>query len=450
MHSKTTLASASVSGLFGKYTHRFTFDDNEPFVILHGENGVGKTKFLEIINAASHMRTFEIARLPFESASLVYSDNSTLKVQVHSEHNEPGETELPRNHVTYSLSTSDTKPVVYEAIETEAMARIRQYTRFKQLSDEWWEDRTTGEHWLLDEIFENFEPASPADAYVKDENYKRIKDFTKARPTVFIETHRLQPATLHNPRAYSLRLSRQNNLPQPRITERSEQIRERLNKAQREHSEIAQNRDRTFPSRVLEAATQEGEVNEENIRERYREQNSIRDRLANFLSSPISGQIPLRDSNLQKWELTLLDLYLKDSRDKLRPLEDILIRLELLEKIINKRLSNKTLRISYEHGLQVTEKDSEKPIDLEMLSSGEQHEIILMTDLLLNVSPGTVVLIDEPEISLHIAWQMEFINDVRNIAETVGFQFVVATHSPQLIDRWWENTVALTIPEATS
>ena len=94
-------------------------------------------------------------------------------------------------------------------------------------------------------------------------------------------------------------------------------------------------------------------------------------------------------------------------------------------------------------GLSVQHSQSGRPITLDSLSSGEQHEIILMIDLLFNVPPGAVVLIDEPEISLHVAWQIAFIPDVERIAELAGFRFVVATHSPQIINDRWERAIRL-------
>ena len=79
----------------------------------------------------------------------------------------------------------------------------------------------------------------------------------------------------------------------------------------------------------------------------------------------------------------------------------------------------------------------------ENLSSGEQHELVLLYDLLFNVEPGTLVLIDEPEISLHVGWQQKFLSDVSDIARLTSLRFVVATHSPQIIHKWWERATAL-------
>ena len=57
--------------------------------------------------------------------------------------------------------------------------------------------------------------------------------------------------------------------------------------------------------------------------------------------------------------------------------------------------------------------------------------------------PGTLVLVDEPEISLHIVWQRLYLDFVRRITDITGSGFIVATHSPQLIHTSWDCTVDL-------
>ena len=72
-------------------------------------------------------------------------------------------------------------------------------------------------------------------------------------------------------------------------------------------------------------------------------------------------------------------------------------------------------------------------LPLHSLSSGEQHELVLHYDLLFKTRPNTVVLIDEPEISLHVAWQKNFLSDLMEIVRISGFDAVVATHSPYIV-----------------
>ena len=66
-----------------------------------------------------------------------------------------------------------------------------------------------------------------------------------------------------------------------------------------------------------------------------------------------------------------------------------------------------------------------------------------MYGLLFSVEEGALVLIDEPEISLHVSWQLNFVSDVERIARLGNFQFVVATHSPQIINTWWSSAKQL-------
>jgi predicted ATP-binding protein involved in virulence len=81
-----------------------------------------------------------------------------------------------------------------------------------------------------------------------------------------------------------------------------------------------------------------------------------------------------------------------------------------------------------------------------LLSSGEQHELVILYELLFRVSKNSIILIDEPEISLHVAWQDEFLKDLGQMAELSQFHALGATHSPQIISDRWDLTVELKGP----
>ena len=74
-----------------------------------------------------------------------------------------------------------------------------------------------------------------------------------------------------------------------------------------------------------------------------------------------------------------------------------------------------------------------------MLSSGEkQILVILLTALVQENRPG-VMLMDEPEISLHIEWQQRLITLVRTINPNT--QIILCTHSPAIIMDGWMDAV---------
>ena len=120
----------------------------------------------------------------------------------------------------------------------------------------------------------------------------------------------------------------------------------------------------------------------------------------------------------------------------------LLDRVDLLRGIVGSRLSSKEFRIDRELGFRFMTEGGEE-IGPESLSSGEQHELVLIYDLLFNVKPNTLVLIDEPEISLHVTWQQGFMADINRIAEVASLRFIVATHSPFIMNKWHSRAVAL-------
>ena len=129
--------------------------------------------------------------------------------------------------------------------------------------------------------------------------------------------------------------------------------------------------------------------------------------------------------------------------DSILTYDDLLFkRLSLLYDIIEKsEFSDKELVLDTEHGLYF--KSDDTIIIPEDLSSGEQHFVIQLITLLIKAEPGALILIDEPELSYHPAWQMDYLKNLKRIAEVMKFQFILATHSPQIFDYHWSYTIDL-------
>ncbi|NEH54838.1 AAA family ATPase [Rhizobium leguminosarum] len=72
--------------------------------------------------------------------------------------------------------------------------------------------------------------------------------------------------------------------------------------------------------------------------------------------------------------------------------------------------------------------------DLKRASSGQLSMIVSLLSLASVITNASLVLIDEPELSLHPEWQTEYVNLlVRTFSRFDGCHFVVATHSPMVI-----------------
>lgn len=96
-------------------------------------------------------------------------------------------------------------------------------------------------------------------------------------------------------------------------------------------------------------------------------------------------------------------------------------------------------------------RDTIKKVDFNIseLSSGEKQVVYRAGYLLKNLSNlyGGVVLIDEPELSLHPKWQEKYLDFLRDIftdeTGVMSIQFIIATHSPLLLKGAVESDVAV-------
>jgi predicted ATP-binding protein involved in virulence len=64
-------------------------------------------------------------------------------------------------------------------------------------------------------------------------------------------------------------------------------------------------------------------------------------------------------------------------------------------------------------------------------------------ELLFKTESNDIILIDEPEISLHVSWQKVFVRDLLAVSDIQHISFLLATHSPQIINGRWDLTIDL-------
>lgn len=79
---------------------------------------------------------------------------------------------------------------------------------------------------------------------------------------------------------------------------------------------------------------------------------------------------------------------------------------------------------------------SKEPLDLSLLSSGEKQIVSIFSRIYLEKEKPTIVLLDEPELSLSIEWQKTLIPDIAQ-SENCGI-LIVTTHSPFIFDNLYD------------
>ena len=82
------------------------------------------------------------------------------------------------------------------------------------------------------------------------------------------------------------------------------------------------------------------------------------------------------------------------------------------------------------------------------LSSGEKQMLVILLTVLVQDKCPCVLLMDEPEISLHIEWQQRIISIIREMNPYA--QIILTTHSPAMIMGGWMDAVTevtdITVP----
>ncbi len=115
----------------------------------------------------------------------------------------------------------------------------------------------------------------------------------------------------------------------------------------------------------------------------------------------------------------------------------------LFEDIINATFLFKSIEMGENNLWRIVDKNGNEVDEFNLLSSGEQHILILFDRLLFKTKTDTLVMIDEPELSMNVVWQRNFIKDLQRIIELRKFDVLIATHSPEVIYDKWDWTVAL-------
>ncbi|MEU0728599.1 AAA family ATPase [Streptomyces sp. NPDC006140] len=444
------LVRVEVSQLLGRFDHEVPFPADKDFVILHGPNGIGKTKLLELIDATFSMNIQLISDIPFRSVLFQFSDDSVITIERTGQEalpglgeeeslsetlrfllKQPGGREIPWD-ASKSLNRGEFPPGFLRVMESELPVR--------RISSARWRDMTVGDVVSPREIYQRYSDYLPRPGLMlpPEDVPSEISDVLVSTTVHLIETQRLINLQLVRP---SRTPRDPENVRRPTVVKFSEDFSRRLGDALAQNSRVSQGLDRSFPRRLLSETHLLPQITENAIRTRYSEQSEIRRRLTQISVLDASGELPLPDRTLADWEKRVLWTYLDDTEEKLNTFQDLLNRVALLREIVNSRFLYKELVLDRD-GFHVVTAGG-KEIRAEKLSSGEQHELVLAYDLLFNVKPNSLVLIDEPEISLHVVWQKEFLNDIVRIAAINSARFMVATHSPQIIHKYWSDTVGL-------
>ncbi len=445
----------AVKNLFGLFNHEIPLNTEEHITIIHGPNGYGKTMLLSMLNGLFNSEYYKIWAIPFDGFLIEFDNSDKLLItNVNSDsskkHNKRGtllKIELFQSNST-DVKRFDVKrnsDIFEERVPRSLVERL--IPDIRRVGSTRWLHNPSNEILSFAEVLDRYEDILPQ-KYFWDSTVEEARWLSKLKASIdiqFIETQRLFSFSTTSSRLLRYSDIDEDITPILAIFNYSAELKKAIREKLADYASLSQELDSTFPTRLVKS-------NLKNIRVRKNLGNDL-ERLEQKRFQLISAGIlekgdgiDFDESAIDESNVNVLSVYVDDVEKKLGVFDELKEKVDLLVNIINSRFLHKHLSISKDEGFVFTSTGG-KRIPPKSLSSGEQHELVLFYKLLFKLGPKALVLIDEPELSLHVVWQQLFLNDLEEITKLVGFDVLIATHSPQIINDRWDLTVELKGPE---
>ncbi|SKB12104.1 ATPase [Planktothrix sp. PCC 11201] len=444
------IQQVSVNGLFGIFDHVILLNMDQRITIIHGPNGFGKTAILRMLNGFFNSQYSVFRSIPFNKFQVEFDDGSSVEVINTTE----GSAKTKKRecsiefHKPHSKSRTCPLPKTKDSSDIDLPVSILDdiIPGLQRVAVKTWVYLPTGETLSLNEVIERFEDVIPLKIKSRYEIPDWLKTLTNNIHVRLIESQRL----LNFEPIRSSRLNSGTSSMIPTVSSYSNELAKLIESKLAEYGTTSQSLDRTFPARVVQQQSSP-DLTDEELRTHLNELEETRSRLieVGLLDKDENSDFQIQPQSIDESTKNILSVYVKDVEKKLSVFDEIASKIELLRRIINNKFaySYKEMNFSKDKGFvfkthhpSSSDTDILSPTDL---SSGEQHELVLLYELLFKVQPNSLVLIDEPELSLHVGWQAQFLKDLQEITKLANLDILMATHSPDIIQDRWDLTVEL-------
>jgi predicted ATP-binding protein involved in virulence len=456
------ITKISVEKLFGIFNHEIPLNLDDRITIIHAPNGYGKTVMLTMLNGLFNSRYSELQTIPYENFQVEFNNGTRLEVRKKPESGKKKKSpdlsitlhsinkESPKSY-TVKYSQKDLNPV---SIEECVPGLIR-------ISSREWLYKLTGEELSTEDVFERFsdqlsssfrsnngEDELSSSFRSNNGEDEWLTELKKEMNVYFIESQRLLSFSNELNTRY-----RKSTYIAPTVNAYSDELVQEIKERLAEYASVSESLDRSFPTRVFRQDVS-NELTSDDLRNKLDELEQHRNRLVDSgLLEKDEGQSFLIRSQdiIDDGTKKVLAVYIGDVEKKLSVVGDLADKIDLFRRILNSKFSYKEIVVSRERGFIFRSKYPQGHVDDNIsellspssLSSGEQHELVLLYELLFKVKENSLVLIDEPELSLHVGWQVNFLRDLQEITNLANLDLLIATHSPSLINDRWDLTVEL-------
>lgn len=438
-----------VENLLFKNHYEFNLITNgKPLTILHGLNGCGKTTFLKLIFYLLTGQYERAIQIKFSKISFKFENGSVLSFERRGPHFlksslllQSGEKfDFPLDKKRRNIRNLDIRKTFLQNPSWKPLKRENNFPFINIETKEIIKSPREGYNYIrhFPDVFMNIYSFNP----IIDINLNRLSVY-------FIQTNRLESiesliriiksreilkfSRFEEKYSYQIPLK----IIKLDLKQKIEEINEKANSISRKF-------DSEFFNLLLEQIKSEANLKITNVlinklKEELKEIDNLEQELVNLglYQTPIDAKKGTKRI-LSEDQATVANLYnaLVVFNDGLTKKFDIYKNLKekikLFYDFVALHFKGKKLKISRQNGFQFIINDT-IVIEPWELSSGEQHLILLSYFLIFLLNPNSLILIDEPEISLHLKWQRTFINDILKLSQDLNPRFIIATHSPAIV-----------------
>ena len=463
------ITRVSVKGLFGIFDHDIRLNQDSRITIIHGPNGVGKTVLMRLVHGLFNYEYAYVGLIPFEQIRIDFSDGAIVTVEgIRSSDNKDRVTSLhiERESETGERDAAFSPRIIYDLMLDKYIEALRpDLTSIKVPG------ARTNIYWVALPSSEAQDSKVLTKAHLfRDSNdlhtkiygeipgwFARIQRECSSR---LMLTDRLFRDEMEEEVWWAVFFSSFNNDPKSKyFPSPKDSVSEiRYDFGMRVRSTFGKSED--F-EKLRSAGLDEVEYEISELVSNLKALDTVIDEFNRKLedvtirTSPHVYSSLAADIDEYKWERESTFERLQKSSSRY----DLVSGAELFLDIINERFLFKSMEfytVPSEHHSDdkhlvcfrfvvdnALEDDKRETIPDSQLSSGEQHLLTLYYRLLFEVEPNSLVMIDEPELSMNVVWQRNFLKDLQRIIELRKFDVIIATHSLEIIHDKWDWIVAL-------
>ena len=433
---KMKLKSLKIEALFNTFSYKLDFDSQDKYLILTGINGYGKTTILNMINSLAIKDLYYFYTVPFSSIGFGFEDGSVLSLSSNRV-DDATSADVPvrsGRRLLFDMRESDGKIIGSFSIDAETIARVMKTNfHFSHISI----NNRLKEDYESTDFYQVMKDEGLLNAIMQTtgENAEQMMMRLDAFKASYIEAERTVQCRYLRPKNTVPDLEHRDS-KWYLIDHLASDFRYMLNNEYANYVKYSQQVDSDFINQAVSSSL----VYDQKTYDSEREKLIIRAKELELL-----GLIPHIDIKpYDEANAKMLTAYIVAQNEKMDFYNTLLSKIHLFYKLVEERgFVNKKMSVTVKDGFRFRA-DGNGFIDLSLLSSGEQNEVVMLYTLVFSVGDDSMLLIDEPENSLHVLWQKKFMRTIEEVSAVKNLFVIVATHSPQIIGTRWENCCDLT------